>query len=94
MFPYTVIHITSCLGVVLVPQWIVVNLISVVDLENTVWISDVGGKRLEIRVNGTWDIVCEVGFTDVDARVRLVHTEGGIDIDKILLQGGICLVLA
>ena len=67
------IHITSCLGCVLVPQWIIVNLISAVDLENTVGISDVDGKRLEILV--TWGTACEVGFTDVEARVRLVHTD-------------------
>ena len=75
MFPYTVIHITSCLGRVLVPQWIIVNLISAVDLENMVRVSDVDGKHLEIIVNGTWGTVCEVGFTDVEVRVRLVHTD-------------------
>ena len=58
-----------------VPQWIIVNLISAVGLENTVWIGDVGGKRLEIRVNGPWGTVCEVGLIDVEARVRLVHTD-------------------
>ena len=63
------------------------------------------GKRLEILVNGTWGTVCEVGFTDVEARVRLVHThllrmrkyvkpiDVKINVTKISLQTGILFFL-